>query len=154
MTSTSPSDTSANSPTTPDAHSEEATSLSLTMNSAPSPTVISTDRELLAWRLIESLSIEEILKSTPVSSVRNIKPTVRSCFQNCCILALERIRDDSSNVLAWKHFYLIPSMVLSNKLLAKGGKNGLWDIRAIYHKFLDWQWNEHLHVDRPSHTAN
>lgn len=77
------------------------------------------DRESEAWSFLASISIADILHSTPPRTVQNILPSLRSDFQDCCSLPLSKIRDDPEDINAWKLLFLLPRMLLP----PSGGQN-------------------------------
>ena len=62
------------------------------------------DHETTAWKFIRDLPVDAIITATSPRVVQTINPAVRSCFQSCCLLALQKIQDDPSDVSAWKLF--------------------------------------------------
>ena len=96
------------------------------------------DPETTAWKYIQDLTVEDNLKAASPRVVQTIHPTVKACFQDCCVVAFGKIRYDSSDELARKLLFLLPRMILTP--LARGGKYGLRDEKAAYHQFLSWNW--------------
>ena len=95
------------------------------------------DLKTTAWMYIRDLTIEDIL---PPRVVQTIHPTVKVCFQDCCVVVLGKIHDDPSDELAWKLMFLLPRMLLTP--LARRGKHSLHDVKAAYHQFLSWNWSD------------
>ena len=101
---------------------------------------INLDLETTAWKYIQDLTGEDILKAAPPRVVQTIHPTVKAGFQDCCVVALGKICVDPSDELAWKLLFLLPCMLLTP--LVRGGKHGLCDVKAAYHQFLSWNWSD------------
>ena len=82
--------------------------------------------------------------------VQTINQAVRSCFQSCCSLALQKIQDDNSNVSACKLFCLIPRTILTP--LVRGGRHVIKDMKKVYQKFILWEQEELVCLE-DSHVA-
>ena len=93
--------------------------------------------ETTVWKYIRDLTVEDIL---PPRVVQTIHPTVKVCFQDCCVVVLGKIHDNPSDEVAWKLMFLLPRMLLTP--LARRGKHGLHDVKAAYHQFLSWNWSD------------
>ena len=70
---------------------------------------------------------------------------MRSCFQSCCSLALQKIQDDPSDASAWKLYFMIPRMILTP--LVRGGRHVIKNMKEVYQKFLSWEWEELVCLD-------
>lgn len=81
-------------------------------------------------------------------TVRRIAPSLKSSFQYCCTVALERIESDPSDDNGWKLLLLIPRMLLQSN--QHGGKLGIKEAKSLYHKFLDYQWEQLVQLEKPT----
>ena len=106
--------------------------------------------ETSGWQFIMGLSIDDILKMTPPQTVKCIKPKLKSQFQDCCLIPLQRIRENPMDDEAWKLLFLLPRMILCP--LSRGGKSKIKDIHCIYDKFLNFQWAELVHTPAQTDT--
>ena len=110
------------------------------------PEVPLTSREDQAWSLIRDLSVESLLRGHLPSITRNVSPSLKSLFQDCCDLALTRIVQDPIDEAGWKLFLCIPRMILRHK---RGGAAAIRQERPKFLSFLDFQWEELLHLQQP-----
>ena len=115
------------------------------------PKVPLTSREDQAWSLIRDLSVESLLCGHLPSITRNVSPSLKSLFQDCCDLALTRIVQDPTDEAGWKLFLCIPRMILRHK---RGGAAAIRQERHKFLSFLDFQWEELLHLQRPLLTSS
>ena len=101
--------------------------------------------ESAAWEFIRKLSLDAILSVMPPRVVQSVKPALKSHFQACCLVALRKICEKQDET-AWNLFYLIPRMVL--ELTSRGGKSGLKEVKTVFDKFLEWRWEELVHLSK------
>ena len=109
------------------------------VSAGTSPELLST-----AWKYIQEISADTILHSHTPKTVQTIKPSLTARFIDCCAFALQRIKENPSNVAAWKLFLLIPRMVLTPQ---RGGKHGEREANSAYSKFLNGAWSDLLQLE-------
>ena len=106
-----------------------------------------TDRQTDRQTYISNLPIDEILRALPPRTVMRISPSAKASFQDCCAIALRKLQEDPMYVPAWKLLFLIPRMVLQPQ-----GKSSSAEIKKIFHKFLDFRWDELIQLNAPQLT--
>ena len=77
-----------------------------------------------------------------------VSPALSALFKECCAIPLKRIEEDPFNDRGWKLFFLLPRMILQRH--SRGGKVGTKEIKAIYNRFLQFHWEELIHLKRSS----
>ena len=100
------------------------------------------DVEREVWSVVDALPVEEILKSLPPRSVRNIPPCLRLMFQECCNIPLRKIEEDPSSDSGWKLLFLFPRILLQPH--ERSGKVGNRELKARYQRFLSFHWKDSL----------
>ena len=98
-----------------------------------------------AWRLIDSISVEDIINGSSALYVQYLPPSLRASFQDCCVIPLGKIEENPSYGGGWKLLLLLPCMILRPN--AKG-KAGVWEIKAIHQRFLHFYWRELIQLQR------
>ena len=102
------------------------------------------NRELSAWQFIRDLSISDILQTHPPRMVQTIKPASKTLFQECCLVALRKIRQDPADEAAWKLFFLLPRMLL--RPMSRGGRTNSKEVKSLFNNFLEFRWKSLVHL--------
>lgn len=100
------------------------------------------DAESAAWQFIRDISVDAILAAIPPRTVQSVSPAVRSLFQECCVVVFRKLEQNPMDETAWKLFFLLPRMLLSPASLSRGGKSNTHYLKAIFRKFLAFQWDQ------------
>ena len=103
-----------------------------------------------AWETIDSLSGDEMLRSLPPRTVQHVLYCLRILFQECCSVLLSKISEDPGYDAGWKLLILLPRMIMRPH--PRGGRSGIKEIKAIYHRFLGFHWQELIELRDHSHA--
>lgn len=94
-----------------------------------------------AWSFIRDMSADDIVNAPLPRITQSIAPSLKSLFQECCLLAMHQILLDPQDDVGWKLFLAIPRMILR---YARGGSSAVRRNRTIYQDFINFRWDSML----------
>lgn len=97
--------------------------------------------EKAAWDLIQSLSVDSILRHVFQQQSKKFVMCSKAHFKTVALSLLKGWR---------KTLFLLPRMILQH--LKRGGKRELKEICALHGQFLKYQWAELLQLDPVANT--
>ena len=112
--------------------------------------IMPLDVQRRAWETIDSLSVDEILRSLPPRTVQHMPYCLRTLFQECCSVPLSKISEDPGYDGGWKLLMLLPRMIMRPH--PREGRSGIKEIKAIYHRFLGFHSKELIELHNHSHA--
>ena len=74
--------------------------------------ILSLDVQHRAWEMINSLSVDNILRSLPPRTVQQVPYCLRTLFQECCSVHWSKISKDLGYDEGWKLLMLLPRMIM------------------------------------------
>ena len=75
---------------------------------------------------------------------------LRTLLEKCCSVSLSKISEDPGYDGDWKLLMLLPRMIMRPH--PRGGRSGIKEIKAIYHRFLGFHWQELIELRDHSHS--
>ena len=99
------------------------------------------------WDFLDQLEVQEI-SGYIVSSVRQIKPSLRDSFAYCCATPLKLLVEDPRNESAWKLLLLIPRLLLQPE--SRGGQSGRKEVERRFKLFKDEKYGELFQLTKPT----